>query len=192
MIIQVQQSPSIQSGGSGGVIIKGATNGLSTNGKNIALGGLLNGNTTIDANSNALTIQNYDGGLYFIDNGGGGTYFNDTGRGGINFQSNGGSILIGNNGHNGGVGFLDRDEVFLAKYNDSGMGLGMQLMFDDNGAKFTDNRTGSTAVGIQYASNYGINFNARSIPDVGWVTGYTASHGGGVSFAQAMTLAYLS
>lgn len=161
-------------GTSGGGTITGGTNGLSVNGKNIVLGGSLTGDTTINGNNKQFIIQNH-GGIQLLDTNGAGTYITDSGGGGMNFSSSSGGINIGSIGNNGGISLSDKDEIGLLNYSSSGVLLTKFYLGAGDNAKFIDNRTGTTARGIEYQGNYGANFTVRSLVDLGWVTGITST-----------------
>jgi len=72
----------------------------------------------------------------------------------------------------GSINLQSRNSVTLKGFSTAGIER-TTLKISATGTTFTDSRTGTTAVGMQYTSNYGSNFGVRSIVDKGWVTGYT-------------------
>jgi len=72
----------------------------------------------------------------------------------------------------GSINLQSRNSVTLKGFSTAGIER-TSLKISATGTTFTDSRTGTTAVGMQYTSNYGSNFGVRSIVDKGWVTGYT-------------------
>lgn len=168
--------------------IQTANNGLTKSGQNVRLGGSLTGNTFINLNTHNLTISGgsgsaalsfaANGGIYFEDPTGGGTYFDDLGGGGVYFNDKaGGGIQIGSSNFTGGgvsINGRNSSTIDLTIYHNNTNQFALSLS-DSSGARFIDNRTGTTAHGLQYAANYAANFTARSIPDVAYVTGLTGA-----------------
>jgi hypothetical protein len=71
----------------------------------------------------------------------------------------------------GGAGTYEVDPVIIIGSNNLG-----SLQVKETSMVFQDDRVGSAAVGIEYTSDLSLNFlnNPRSIPDVGFVSGYLA------------------
>jgi hypothetical protein len=86
-------------------------------------------------------------------------------------SSNNNDILITSSGINGGT--------VLETQGDNGFiqikTVNVQLDLTNTLATFTDSRTGTTSVGLEYADDYSTNFTSRSLVDKGYVTGLTSS-----------------
>lgn len=171
---------------SGGTSVT-ANNGLRKSGANIHLGGSLTGDTFINLNGHQLTISGAsssdirfaaNGGIYFPDPTGGGTYFDDLGGGGVYFNDEGGGgIVIGSTNFTGGgvsINGKNSSTIDLSIYHNNNNQFILTLS-DSIGARFLDNRTGTTAHGIEYAANYASTYTSRSLVDKGYVTGLTSS-----------------
>lgn len=157
-------------GSSGGGTITGATNGLSQSGNNLQLGGNYG---TVNLNS----IGNASG--FAINMGGDSSYTF------INSIHGNGNGVIGV--VNGSSSFPNSVGVSLQAGTSSGNQASFYIDLDGHatgepaGAKFLDQRSGTTSVGIEYAADYSANFTDRSLVDKGWVlsqiiTGSTGSN----------------
>ena len=108
-------------GGGGSGTITGGTNGLSTAGKNVVLGGGLTGNTSIELDSNEFQITTTGATPTFIG--------------------------------------IDQTGIILSYSGTSGT----TVLLEGNS-------------GLEYARDYSINYNSRSLVDVDYVTGHTADN----------------
>ncbi len=143
--------------------VQTANNGLTKSGTNVRLGGTLTGDTTIDGSAD-FTLDISSGGV-FIN-----TY---DGNIGLSNSSNNNDILITSSGISGGT--------IIETQGDNGFiqikTLNLQLDLTNTEATFTDSRTGTTAVGIEYNADYSANFTPRSLVDKAYVTGLTTTSG---------------
>jgi len=122
------------------IALTGATNGLTTNGRNVELGGTLTKNTVISGttfdftvNSKSVTLQAING-INIIDT---------DGVGGINIESDAGTIAIVGNTNLG----VEKTKLEISE---------TQMLI-------TDSRTGATRVGLEYAGDYSTTFTNESL-----------------------------
>lgn len=142
----------IDLGGSGSGVIT-ASNGLTRTGDDIKLGGTVTENTSISSGANNISITG-DNATFELP---------QDGLSPIN--------IISNNG----VNLADAAGAGLSYQSADGLGDAVSATIFPTSYTIEGP---SSFPGVQYAANYGVNFTARSIPDVGFLDGrYTSSQG---------------
>ncbi len=191
--------------------LTGATNGLSTIGKNIVLGGSLTGNTSINTLTNELLISggstvdstdrhiklyndpDFNYGVSEISatsvkifgTGDGSKMIigrdQDNSRYGINIDTAAGSDLNVTSNANTSGLYVFDDST--NKYVNVFTDFGVIQVGDDTPNSFyiSDNRTGSNQSGVEYAADYSPNFTNRSLVDKGFVSSYVSSQLTGIT-----------
>ena len=146
-------------GQTGGGPLTGAGNGLSESNGNVVLGGALTGNTTICGASHNLNIGTVSSTL-------------------SSFCMNSDSSCIGSIGGTYNNTFrTDFCCVGLISC-ESGLGLYNELIIGPEGMTACFSGTSNAIV---YADDYSSLFNARTLPDIAWVTGNTLTSGDNIS-----------
>lgn len=184
-------------GGGGSSPITGVTNGISLLGKNVALGGILTGETV---------IGQLNGGGFFYDKTGAHWGQNSFGSFAGDLQSQSGYSLNYSGTFNNPNNYFEAGSYaqtqvtgrtsYSGFFNSSldnaqGNANGLFQIFTGNGNKYihfemkNDNNANNDYCrvsgvnfqfkGLEYAADYSPNFINRSIPDVAWVTGLTSS-----------------
>jgi hypothetical protein len=149
--------------------ITGGTNGLTTSGKSIKLGGKLTENTNIDITSSfTFTICGALGGTSFLE-------VSDTSNFGgvghhIQLNSNCETNIWGNKVINIGKSTSPFTQCLNINFNCA--------------AVITD--SSSTRQGLTYADDYSAYYTCLSIPHVGWITGHTGGTTGGITGATSL------
>lgn len=172
-----------------GSSVTSANNGLTLIGQNVRLGGTLTGDTLIsgDNGSYVLELGGYTSSNYLSEFAVGVTTYAsihvNNFKGGVEVNDNGisgGSATIyghGSGSFTGGKVFVGHSYGVRLQGDDPNNGaVRTQLQLTNTFARFTDSRTGSTAVGIEYNANYSANFTPRSLVDKGYVTGLTSQN----------------
>lgn len=132
--------------------ITGATNGLTKDGQDVVLGGILSaGGATISGNSNIMCLGTIDSPLFQL-------YTDSCISTKFNNNVNGDKFMLLNNS----------SAVLYAEDADSSSRLDVH---EDNGIELTFSGTSNA---MYYADNYSSLYTARSIPDVAYVTGLTS------------------
>lgn len=168
-----------------------ANNGLTKFGDNIVLGGTLTGDTTISGGT-LYGINLILNGINIDDEGGNGITISSSGLGDIQINPDGlntGFDVYGNN-YDSGISISsgsfaqlyalrgqiqvngDSTEI-ISKYANNDPATDITL--SSTNSYFRDQRTGTTAVGLEYYSDYSVNFTPRSLVDKGYVTGLTSA-----------------
>lgn len=165
-----------------GSSVTSANNGLTLIGQNVRLGGTLTGDTLIsgDNGSYVLELGGYTSSNYLSEFAVGVTTYAsihvNNFKGGVEVNDNGisgGSATIyghGSGSFTGGKVFVGHSYGVRLQGDDPNNGaVRTQLQLTNTFARFTDSRTGSTAVGIEYNANYSANFTPRSLVDKEYV-----------------------
>jgi len=153
--------------------ITGATNGLTKDGQDAKLGGILNENTLISGNSYSIGFHNLCN-FYIGD-------FTYPANSLVTNLTGSSSITVGQLGTGNVTGIANTDtDINIYASNSSNDDVGICIAQTSFIIYDEINNTG-----LKYALDYSTNFTARSIPDVGYVTGITSSIESDVS--QAIT-----